>query len=219
MKRLFSIIIWILFFVPGIYLAISWSVIPEQVPMHYNMHGEVDRFGSKTELWVLVLILTAVNIGVYLLLSNVHKIDPKRHGIENRVRMKRMGQMIVIFITALICFFIYTAKNQTTRLEPNLIYSAVGLLFCILGNYMYNIKPNYFAGFRLPWTLENEENWKKTHILGGKLWFGGGLLIAVVSVFLNSPAAFIFMMCMVAILVIIPIAYSFRIYKNATSKN
>ena len=28
---------------------------------------------------------------------------------------------------------------------------------------MHSIKPNYFVGMRLPWTLESEANWRSTH--------------------------------------------------------
>ena len=59
------------------------------------------------------------------------------------------------------------------------VFAGVGLLLCLIGNYMHTIKPNYFAGLRLPWTLNNEDNWRKTHLLAGKLWFVGGLVIAI----------------------------------------
>ncbi|WP_409975166.1 DUF1648 domain-containing protein [Bacillus sp. Bva_UNVM-123] len=35
-----------------VYLVISWSLIPEQVPGHYNGAGEVNRWGSKYELFI-----------------------------------------------------------------------------------------------------------------------------------------------------------------------
>lgn len=39
-----------------IFLVVSWSAIPEQVPGHYNASGEVDRWGSKYELFILPMI-------------------------------------------------------------------------------------------------------------------------------------------------------------------
>ena len=67
-----------------------------------------------------------------------------------------------------------------------LIFPLIGLLFAFLGNYFKTIKPNYFIGIRTPWTLENEEVWKKTHLIGGKLWFVGGLLMALTFVLPNE---------------------------------
>jgi hypothetical protein len=55
------------------------------------------------------------------------------------------------------------------KIQYAVYIAGVGLMLAVVGNYIYNIKPNYFAGIRLPWTLHNDENWKRTHLLGGKL--------------------------------------------------
>ncbi|HEY6504786.1 MAG TPA: SdpI family protein [Chitinophagaceae bacterium] len=214
MKKILTTVAWVIFFIPGIYLFATWKNLPASIPMHYNLDGEVDRFGNKNELALLVLILTVVNIGVYLLLTNVHRIDPKKYGLENKDRMQRMAITVSVFIAALQCVFIYSSVNNVTDFIPGIIFSGVGLLFSFLGNYMYNIKPNYFAGFRLPWTLENETNWKKTHQLAGKLWFTGGILIALISLFLSFKTSVIIFLIITAILVIIPAVYSYRMYKK-----
>jgi uncharacterized membrane protein len=84
---------------------------------------------------------------------------------------------------------------------------------------MHTIKPNYFAGIRVPWTLNNEENWRKTHLLAGKLWFAGGLVLAVLCLLLPDTPALIVFFTATMILVIIPVIYSYRLYQrqNATS--
>ena len=84
----------------------------------------------------------------------------------------------------------------------------------LFGNYMHTIKPNYFAGIRVPWTLNNEENWRKTHLLAGKLWFVGGLVIALVCLLLPANISIITFFTLTMILVVIPIVYSYRLYKN-----
>ena len=95
-----------------------------------------------------------------------------------------------------------------------LILAGVGLLFAIIGNYLPNLRPNYFAGLRLPWTLENPENWKKTHALAGKLWFAGGLLLAVICLLMPDKIALIFFFVVTAIIIIIPCIYSYRLFKK-----
>src|SRR5205809_2888913 len=94
------------------------------------------------------------------------------------------------------------------------VFVTMGLLFAFLGNNMYNIKPNYFAGLRLPWTLENEENWKKTHQLAGRLWFFGGLFFAALALFLSNEWAGYMGTAVLAILILIPVFYSYNLYKN-----
>jgi uncharacterized membrane protein len=62
----------------------------------------------------------------------------------------------------------------------------VGLLFIFIGNLSPKFKPNYFVGIRTPWTLANEDVWKKTHRFGGKVFVITGLLLLLVPV---VPAA------------------------------
>jgi uncharacterized membrane protein len=79
---------------------------------------------------------------------------------------------------------------------------------------MYNIKPNYFAGIRLPWTLDNDENWRRTHLLGGKLMFGGGLLIAVICLFASFYLSIIILFAILSLIILITCIYSYNLYKK-----
>jgi len=105
-------------------------------------------------------------------------------------------------------------KGDGVRLNIKLIFGSIGLLWCISGNYMYNIKPNHFAGFRTRWTLNNEENWRKTHLLGGKLWFAGGLLITIASLVTSIYGTVIIFVSISIIIILIPFIYSYRLYKK-----
>ena len=213
MDKFIKYFIWVVFISPVVYLAAAWKTLPEKVPMHYNLKGEVDRYGNKTELLTLLAILVTVTIGVYFLMVNIHRIDPKRkYSSENISRMRRFAFAICIFLAALTCFFIHSSQHAEMKFNARFITVGIGLLFAVIGNYLYNIKPNYFAGIRTPWALENEENWRLTHRLASKIWFAGGLLLAVLGFFLSSTAAFILMMVVIAVLVLIPFIYSWRIY-------
>ena len=66
---------------------------------------------------------------------------------------------------------------------------ALAFLITMLGNYLQNVKPNYFIGFRTPWTLESEEVWKKTHRLTGRVFFFSGLLGALALAFIPQEYA------------------------------
>ena len=47
---------------PFIYLAYIWNQLPEKVPLHWNLQGEVDRYGDKTELITHTPIVATFNI-------------------------------------------------------------------------------------------------------------------------------------------------------------
>jgi uncharacterized membrane protein len=214
MDKLLKKIVWLFVAIPLIYLAFAWNNLPEKVAMHFDLRGNVDRFGSKNELLIMVLIITIVNIGVYLLLTNIYRIDPKKYAIENKTRLNRIGFAVTLFMAAILCVIIYSSTHDDMKFSTKLIFAGVGLLFSFIGNYMHNIKPNYFAGIRLPWTLENEDNWRKTHLLGGKLFFAGGLLIAIICLLTPAVISIIVFFVITIIITIIPCIYSYRLYKQ-----
>jgi uncharacterized membrane protein len=88
-----------------------------------------------------------------------------------------------------------------------------------LGNYFKVIKQNYFLGIKTPWTLESEEVWKLTHILAGKLWIVGGLLIVIFSLVIPEDINFYLFITITAIITIVPIVYSYLIFKKLKKSN
>lgn len=219
MNKILNRIVWSIMLVPPAYLAIVWKKLPASVPLHFDFRGNADRYGNKKELLISVLILSAVSLLVYLLLKNIYRIDPKRYAAENKDRLLRIGFAVTVFMSAINCMIIYSGVNSSSGFSVGLIFGATGLLFAIIGNYMPNIKPNYFAGIRLPWTLENPDNWKKTHALAGKLWFSGGLIMAITCLLIPSKMAFIFFIVITAVITIIPCIFSYRLYKRNKTLN
>lgn len=214
MEKIMNKVIWLIFIAPSVYLVIVWDKLPERVAMHFDLKGNVDRYGSKNELIVLTAVMTFLAVAIYFLLPLAYKIDPKRKAAENKKRLYRIAYVVSVFLVAILCMLIYSSSHGNTKFSTKFIFAGVGLLFCFIGNYMHNIKPNYFAGFRLPWTLENESNWRKTHLLGGKLFFAGGFLIAVISLFTPPIATLIIFFAITLTITIIPCVYSYRLYKK-----
>ena len=214
MDKFLKRLIWLFIIAPVVYLAIVWDTVPETVALHANLKGEVDRYGSKNELITMTLLLTLLNVAIYFLLPQVYRIDPKRYAAENKSRLFRIAFAVSVFIAAVLCLLIYSSIHEDIKFSTRFILAGVGLLFAVLGNYMYNIKPNYFAGIRLPWTLNNDENWKKTHLLGGKLMFAGGLLIAVICLFTSFLLSMILLLAILFLIILITCIYSYNLYRK-----
>lgn len=195
---------------PFLYLAYVWNQLPTQVPLHWNLKGEVDRYGDKSEL-ILIPILTSLLI--YVIFLAVPYIDPKKQIQKMGKKYDTLKWIITTFMSVLALFIIYTAKNQSIA-NPNYILLLFGVLFIIFGNYFKTIKANYFIGIRTPWTLESESVWKETHKLGGKIWFAGGLLIILSCLIVNKEINFIIFMSITAIMVLVPVVYSYVLFKK-----
>ena len=195
---------------PFVYLAYIWNQLPEKVPMHWNIKGEIDRYGDKIELIIIQILL---HLLVYVIFLVVPKIDPKNKLNKMGNKLQTIKVLLTTFMSILALFIIYSAKNQSFT-NPNYIVLLIGILYIILGNYFKTIKANYFIGIRTPWTLENETVWKETHKLGGKMWFVGGIIVVLSSLILDKRPNFTIFLIITGIITIIPIVYSYLLFRN-----
>lgn len=214
MNKLLKVIAWPLLLAPVVYLTFVWNSLPDRLPVHFNMKGEADRYGDKTEFLLTIGGLTLLAILIYLFLPLIHKIDPKKTAAENKARLPRLAFGLALFLSFITCFLINSAVTGNMKMNGKLFAAGFGLFWCLMGNYMYNIKPNYFIGIRLPWTLHDENNWKETHRLAGKLWFGTGLLIILIAFILPLSIVTPVMIIILILTALIPIVYSYSYYKQ-----
>lgn len=212
-KHIQNLLVTALAISPLIYLWIVWAKVPDTVAIHFNINLVPDKWADKSFLVFQSLFLSAISIGMYFLFKNIHHIDPKRYANKKNDGLIQMGIITVCFI-AILSIVIILATTKNIKILDRFILPVIGLMFACLGNYMPNLKPNYFAGIRLPWTLSSESNWRKTHQLAGKLWFFGGLTIAILTSFLPHLPAIIIMLVITGLLTIIPSWYSYSIFKK-----
>jgi len=220
MKKKFTI--WDVFalllaLLPLVYLFFVYDKLPAIVPTHYGADGKPNNFGPKSEMYTISGLLSGMSVLLYLLMKYLPAIDPKKQVKYGERTFQKLGMGITIFFAAMNICIILAAANKGFSFDK-LIVSISGLLFVFLGNIMYNIKPNYFAGVRTPWTLEDESTWRATHRLTGKLWVAGGIIVTLERLLLPSKTgAHIFIIC-IAIMVLTPVIYSYVYFKKHQSK-
>lgn len=166
-----------------------YQQLPSMVPGHWNLNGEVDRYNSKEFVFFTALL----PLGLYILMVFLPNLDPKKSSYLKHEKAYAMVQTsIIIFLVAIHWLTIIIALGYDVNIG-RVIRVGLGLLFVIMGNYMSQIRHNYFFGIKNPWTLASEEVWTKTHRLGGYGFVLSGI-IAFLSAFLQDPAAFKMMM-------------------------
>jgi len=194
---------------PFIALAVAWPSLPASVPMHFDSHGNVNRYGSPLEL----LILPGINVLVALLLYFIPRLDPRRANIMASMPAYRWIRVfIAAFFTAVFALTLAASFNPMLDVTPLI---AVGLLvlFFGLGFAMPKLKQNYMIGIRLPWTLESEDNWNRTHAFAGKLWVRGSLVGIVLALIFHSIGIFIAIGTVIAMMIWTGV-YSYRIFQK-----
>jgi uncharacterized membrane protein len=205
-KFLKELVLWALIVLPYVYLATIWNNLPDRIPIHFNIKGNPDIWSGKT---TLLYLPGALGIGIYFLLLIIPALDPKRKIQQMGDKYYTFRFILTFFFSLLANYFLYLS-NEGSLKNPNILIALIGALFAMLGNYFQTVRPNYFIGIRTPWTLENEQTWKKTHRLGGRLWMAGGVSIAILSFIIrNILALAITFGVLVFLMVIIPVVFSY----------
>jgi len=188
----------------------SYGIMPDRVPIHWNIQGKVDGWGDRTTyLWMGPGL---VGFGI-LLAAALPFLSPPKFKIDDFRATFNSLMLFVIMLMAFVHFMsAYAALNPGKDMSRWLV-AGICIFFSLMGNLMGRIKPNFYAGIRTPWTLANEEVWRRTHRMGGRLFFFGGILGATLAAFgLMAPAIVVVLTVSFA-----PVIYSFVISKRLES--
>jgi uncharacterized membrane protein len=203
---------------PMIYLLSIWNTLPDRVPLHFNASLVADSYGSKGKMAGVLLFLSVVTILSSALVLNINRIDPKQRDRALSSSNVRISWALTIFMTLISAWIVYFTSHYPNKGNSNFSLkhwvALVALLYVALGNYMNTIKPNFFFGIRTPWTLSDDDNWRKTHHLGSRVWFYGGCLMFALAILLPVAYANYLMIAGTLVLAIIPVMYSYKLFHD-----
>ena len=182
-----------------------WKQLPEQVPMHWNANGEVDGWGSKG-MFVFGMPLMLLGFQWLCVLGTLS--DPKKKNHAEKI-LQLVFWLIPVLSVLLSVLTYFAAMDKDVQMEM-VMPMFMGLLFVIIGNYLPKCKQSYTIGIKLPWTLNSEENWNKTHRFTGWLWVFCGLAMMIAGIL---GAYWVFFVA-VFVMVIPPFLYSYLLYRK-----
>lgn len=191
------------FLIPLIVSILFYSQLPEQIPIHFDAAGNVDGYSPKFLglFGTIGFVFVAHLITMFMILKS-----PKNENIPN----------IMIILTSLICpvlclvvtcVCIYSALGGSSDIILIVINASIAVLMIALGNYLPKTKRNYTVGIRTPWTIDNDENWNRTHRFGGYCMVLGGVLYLIL-VFMHHAIAGVVVLLVLSFL---PCVYSYLI--------
>ena len=200
-----ELFLFLLAALPVLYVLNNWSLLPAQVPIHFELNGDPNGYGSK-------LIYLFLPPGIYFLLLILPYIDPRKSNYEIFILTYYKLRIILgLFIGLIDTVIIYNVLHGTEKLGL-FVPIFVFLLLTLLGNYMGTIRQNYFIGIKVPWTLNNAEVWTRTHQMAGRLWFWGGIAGVAALLIIKDP--FFVLLPILCILIVVPVIYSYIIYQK-----
>lgn len=184
---------------------ILWTQLPEQVPSHWNAAGEVDGWSSKP---FFVFGMPLIMLGFQWLCVLGTQADPKKNNHPDKILT--LVFWIIPVINVLLSVITYAAAmGQAVQVEV-VMPVFVGLVLTIIGNYLPKCKQNYTIGIKIPWTLNSEENWNKTHRFAGWLWTFCGIAIMLTGFF----GGFWIFFGVVLLMVAAPFIYSYILHRK-----
>jgi len=195
--------------------------LPAQIPTRWNARGEIDAYSGKA---IGSLLMPVINVFLAALLAGAPRFDAKFKSNDSDavISMGRVLKIIRLILTgfgACVALGILASGLHYHFDMSRFLYASVSLLFIVLGNLMNKLRPNYFAGFRTPWTLASRTIWQKTHRLGGFVMVlcGIGMLFAT---FLLPTRQLLWsgILPFAIVIVAVPAIYSYFCYR-AEKKN
>ena len=182
--------------------------LPERVPTHWNLKGDVDAWTGKA--WGAFFGPAGIFCCLLLLLGG-EWLSPARFKIEP---FRRTYNYVMVIVAALMVFLHAVTLAGALHPERNygrLLVGGFFVFFALLGNLLGKVRPNFFVGIRVPWTLADERVWVATHRLAARLLVATSIVGAACA-WLGVPLIFCFCLLMVGFT--IPIVYSFVISKR-----
>lgn len=194
---------------PVVLAAVLYDRLPDSIAVHFNNAGTPDGFLPKAlAVFGLPVLFAAINAYVHFRLNK----DPKNEKVSSALKLLSMWALpLVSTVLMPITMFIAMGADIPVIMITGAI---VGIVITLCGNYLPKCRRNYTAGIRLPWTLESEENWNKTHRFTGFVWVLGGLVFTAAAFF----SAIYVTVGVIILLVALPVIYSYSAYKKNGAK-
>jgi len=188
--------------------AYLYPELPDQVPIHWNWRGEPDGFAPKA---YAVWMTPGITAFTWWTLVNVPQLDTRKQNWRRfQETFRRIRHTILGFFFGM--HLVMLAQWSGVELSMNaVVFGGVGFLIAAMGNVMGKIKPNHFVGIRVPWTLDDDEVWRRTHRFAGPLWVAGGFALWAAAL-LPPSFQLAFVLTVIAIIAISPTVYAYIVY-------
>jgi uncharacterized membrane protein len=222
-------IMWIISFISLAGTTIVLQFMPDSVPMHYDMAGNIDRWGSKYENLIAPIIIMVMSLFWTIFIRYFEKKALKTHDEKESAGAKSNAKVISIvglcmaaMFTVLQGFMLYgayyEAVSEATAWTVDIGKVSVilmGIIFIILGNFMTKTRINSAVGVRVSWSMYNDTTWRKSNRFGAfAIMIAGVLTIISAAVMKNSFGAAMISLGYIIIASIITVGYAHKVYKD-----
>lgn len=214
-NNLKELLIAVMSIAPLFYFLYLWGSLPEIIPIHFDVEGNPDNYGSRNIIGIGLLFFS---LGLYFFFKYIPQIYKSNSFTMSDKTFDQLRLILAFFFSAL--FIIIINSFYQAKVNNTLVFISIALLITILGNYMRNVRPNHFAGKKFPWTNKDEIRWKKTQNFIGKLWFISGIILTIAILILpENLEIYVFVVGIAISMLVLPVIYSYSIHLKNKAEN
>ncbi|MDD6481289.1 MAG: SdpI family protein [Lachnospiraceae bacterium] len=224
-------IMWIAAMIPVVVTSIVLQFMPDTIPMHHDLAGNTDRWGSKTESLILPVIILVITLFWHLMICAFEKKELNAKTEKEQMEAKSSARVLgIVGITQAIMFGIMhyfilysswmqanTGGTKTTIDIAKVSCILCGIMLVVLGNFLTKAKKNAVMGVRTVWSMYNDNTWRKSNRFGAICIIIAGLLTIITTAFTNGMTGTIFLLVYILIAAVIAVVYSKRVYDQEKS--
>lgn len=192
--------------------AVLYPLLPDPMPVHWNLRGQVDGWAAR---WWAAWLMPALLTGLWGLVAVLPRLSPR--GFEVSRFATTYGYIVLVvlggmtYIHGLILTAAVTGRLEITRA----LLAGVLLMLGLLGSALGRVRRNYWVGVRTPWTLSHERVWDETHRLAAWLFVAAaGLGLAVTCLPWPLPWVLFAVMALIVLAALVPVLYSLWRYQT-----
>ncbi len=212
------ILLIILMFLPLALTLIALQFLPDQIPAHYDINNQVDRWGSKYEILIFPFITIIFGFIMMLITKFAAKQEKNGHNNENIVLL--LSILSLILFNAMTLYFLYADFHTIENLSAlsfdisQLMFAILGVIMIIMGNIMPKARLNSAIGLRTVWSMKNSTTWKKSQRFGGITFIITGLLIIIISLLTKGFPCVALSLGLIILSLPIDIIYTYKVAKK-----
>lgn len=202
-----------LMFLTLIYTIIFMIISPDSIPMHYNVLGEIDRYGSKYEM--IMLPIFVLISGIVPMLFAKH-FKSKSDKTSEKLSLN-VGIVLVLMFIALYVLFSVMALNSNIEYGTDIgkvIIIAIGIFFTVLCNLMPKARLNSLFGIRTSWSIANEKTWQKSQRFGGYSGVICGIILVISGLVFSFEIGIIVTIVLITLWAVLSSIMSYVFYKK-----
>lgn len=213
---------YILFLLSLIFTSAVMKFLPDSVPMHYDFNGNIDRYGSKYEMFLypgilLFFIIFFGFMGRFMkkcLGENPSDEDLKKFKTNEKI-LGITAVVIVLFEFAMEAAAVYKIMSSSEK-SQNLSENQLGMiltilmscLYIVLGNYLPKTKRNSILGLRTRHTLSDDLVWQKSNRVCGIAMIITGVLSIAASFIFKGMLPMYILLFLTSLSIIISVFYA-----------